>query len=143
MHILLVGKSLLWKVQATLFLVLKIFIQAPSEPKSEEAWPTHLFLNSSWAPRPGRALFPGAPRPHPAPGANTSPHGESRIRGQQADLPSFLISPGTTQPWLEGQFELLPPGWPVRETISSLSLSLLICKKGNDHSVQGDEWELA
>lgn len=30
LHILLVGKSLLWKVQATPFLVLKIFVQAPS-----------------------------------------------------------------------------------------------------------------
>lgn len=87
---------------------------------------------------------PGA-QPHPAPGANTSPPGEPRLSGHQEDLPSSLISPRTTQPWLEGQFELLPPGWPGRETISSLSLSLLICKRGNNHLVEvgEDEWELA
>ena len=59
-------------------------------------------------------------QPHPTPGANTLPPGEPRLRGHLEDLPSSLISPRTTQPWMEGQFELLPPGWPVRENINKL-----------------------
>lgn len=50
LQILIVGKSLLWKVQSAQFLVLKICVDVPLEHKPEEACPggPHLFLHTAW-----------------------------------------------------------------------------------------------
>lgn len=58
LQILIVGKSLLWKVQSAQFLVLKIGVDVPLEHKPEEACPggPHLFLHSA-AGFPGLALL--------------------------------------------------------------------------------------
>ena len=59
LHILIVRKSLLWKIWSAQFLVFKICIDVSLEHKPEEAClrRLHLFLKKA-APRPGPAMTP-------------------------------------------------------------------------------------
>lgn len=104
LHILIVGKSFLWKVRSAQFLVLKICIDVCLGHKPEEACPRgpHLFLHKATGVRglalPLPLLLPTTSSQAPSPGLLLSTPGKPTLSGHQEGQLSLLMSSGTTQP---------------------------------------------
>lgn len=105
---LLVGKSLLWKVQSALSLSSKSVSKCPWKAGQRKGGDHKSCCAGCWALKPqllGTLTTPCCP----SPGLRLCPLG-SQAQRPPGRPPSFLMSPRATQPRVEGQLGLLSPG---------------------------------